>query len=57
MRLVLDYIRHKPFGPSGRVALTCHRDNAAALALYQSMGFVPTGALDGDELELALTVV
>ena len=57
LRLVLDYIRSKPFGPSGRVALTCHRDNAAALALYQSMGFVPTGAQDGDELELALTVV
>ena len=56
LRLVLDYIRQKPLGPSGRVALTCHRDNAAALALYQSMGFVPTGAQDGDELELALTV-
>ena len=57
LKLVLDYIRQKPFGPSDRVALTCHQDNAAALALYQSMGFVPTGAQDGDELELSLTVV
>ncbi|MGM9662926.1 MAG: GNAT family N-acetyltransferase [Oscillospiraceae bacterium] len=54
--LVLEYIRQKPFGDSGRVALTCNKDNAGALALYQSMGFALTGNHDDDEVELALTL-
>ena len=54
MEKALDYIRTKPFGESNRVALTCHRDNAAALALYRSLGFEPTGAADEEEIELAL---
>lgn len=56
LRLVLEYIRRKPLGDSSRVALTCHRENAPALALYRSMGFAPTGQQDEDELELALTL-
>jgi len=54
---VIDYIRQKPLGPSDRVALTCHRDNAVARRLYESRGFRPTGVEDGDEAELAMTVV
>ena len=54
--LVLDYIRQKPFGNSGRVALACNKDNANALALYTQMGFEWTGTEDEDEVELALTV-
>jgi diamine N-acetyltransferase len=53
---VLDYVRTKPFGPSGRVALTCNKNNPAARKLYESRGFQPTGAEDGDEIELALTL-
>ena len=53
---VLDYVRTKPFGPSGRVALTCHKNNPLARRLYESRGFQPTGAEDGDEIELALTL-
>ena len=53
---VLEYIRTKPFGDSGRVALTCHRDNAAALKLYESRGFAPTGQVYDEEIELALTL-
>ena len=53
---VLDYIRTKPFGPSGRVALTCHKNNPVARRLYESRGFLVTGAEDGDEIELALTL-
>ena len=56
LQLVLDYIRKKPFGDSNRVALTCHKDNANALALYKHMGFEWTGTEDEDEVELALTV-
>ena len=56
LALVLDYIRSKPFGDSGRVALTCNRDNPGALGLYRSMGFELTGSEDEDEVELALTV-
>ena len=51
---VLDYIRTKPFGDSGRVALTCNEKNAAALHLYRSLGFKEAGNADGDEIELAL---
>ena len=50
----LEYIRTKPFGSSNRVALTCNRDNSAARRLYEAFGFRPTGAVDEDEIELAL---
>ena len=49
---VIDYIRTKPFGPTGRVALTCNKDNQAAKSLYERKGFVATGAEDGEEVEL-----
>ncbi len=54
--LVLDYIRTKPFGESDRVALTCAKSNSVARKLYESMGFRATGAEDGDEIELAMTL-
>lgn len=56
LKLVLDYIRKKPFGHSNRVALTCNKDNANALALYTRMGFELTGTEDEDEVELARTM-
>lgn len=56
LELVLEYIKGKPFGDSGRVALTCNKDNHAALNLYKSFGFELTGSADDDEVELALTV-
>lgn len=56
LELVLNYIKGKPFGDSGRVALTCSKDNPAALNLYKSFGFELTGGEDDDEVELALTV-
>ena len=54
LRLVLDYIRQKPFGDSDRVALTCNKNNLGALALYRSVGFELTGNEDDDEVELVL---
>lgn len=56
LREVLSYIRTKPFGSSDRVALTCHRENRPALALYEKLGFHPTGEADEDELEYALNL-
>ena len=56
MQRVLEYIAAKPFGGSNRVALTCSQANAPALALYKALGFRPTGVLDDDEIELALTL-
>lgn len=54
MQACLSYIARKPFGNSGKVVLTCHKENAAALKLYRNLGFTETGNDDGDEIELAL---
>ena len=54
--MCLSISKGKPFGDSGRVALTCNKDNPAALNLYKSFGFELTGSEDDDEVELALTV-
>ena len=53
---VIDYIRTKPFGDTGRIALTCNKENAVARRLYESRGFTATGNEDEDEIELVLTV-
>lgn len=45
-----------PFGDSDRVALTCNRENPAALKLYRSIGFELTGTDYEDEVELALNL-
>lgn len=50
----LDYIRTKPFGESNEVKLTCHEENEAALYLYRSLGFRPTGERDEEEIEMSL---
>lgn len=44
LRLVLEYIKTKPFGDSNRVTLTCNKDNQVALKVYHKAGFVETGA-------------
>lgn len=54
---VLDYIRTKPFGDSNRIALTCNKNQPIARRLYEKKGFRATGNEDGDELELALTLL
>ena len=54
---VIAYIRTKPFGDSGRVALTCSKNNLIARKLYESRGFSATGAEDEDESEMAMTVL
>ncbi len=53
---VLAYIKTKPFGASDRVVLTCNKDNTRAMDLYRRKGFVPTGAVFEDEVELVLTL-
>lgn len=39
------------------VGLTCHAENASALALYESLGFARTGIIDGQEVELRRPLV
>ena len=51
---VLDYIRTNPFGTSDRVALTCSKENPAAMKLYENKGFQATGVEDEEEIELVL---
>ena len=53
---VIEYIRTKPFGNSGRVALTCNKRNPIARRLYERKGFTVTGNEDEDETEFAMTV-
>ena len=53
---VIEYIRTKPFGDSGRIALTCNKNNPVARKLYERRGFTATGVEDEDETELAMTV-
>ena len=53
---VIEYIRTKPFGNSGKIALTCNRNNFTAKRLYESKGFSATGVEDEDEIELVLTL-
>ncbi len=53
---VIQYIMTKPFGDSGRIALTCNKHNSIARKLYESKGFAATGNEDGDEIELAMTI-
>ena len=50
----LDYIGTKPFGPSERVVLTCHKENATALHVYRKLDFGPTGEEAEDEVEMLL---
>lgn len=53
---LLEYIKTKPFGDSDRVILTCNMDNKKALKLYHDIGFVETGVVDEDEIELLVTI-
>ena len=46
----------QPFGDSGRVALTCNKDNLVAKRLYENKGFRATGVEDEDEIELVRTI-
>ena len=54
--LILDYIKTKPFGSSGRVALTCNKDNIGAIKIYKSKGFTETGEVFDDEIEFSLNL-
>ena len=54
IRQCLAYIDTKPFGDSGRVALTCAKENEAALHIYKSFGFAFTGTEDDGEIEMVL---
>ena len=56
LQCVLDYISSKPFGSSDKVTLTCNKDNQTAYHLYASMGFVPTGNIDEDEIEMSMNL-
>ena len=53
---VIEFISTKPFGDSGRIALTCNKENPIARKLYERKGFVATGAEDEDEIEMVLNI-
>lgn len=51
---ILEYIQTKPFGDSNKVTLTCNKKNEVAFRLYESVGFIPTGNEEEEEVELSL---
>ncbi|MBQ4425487.1 MAG: GNAT family N-acetyltransferase [Lachnospiraceae bacterium] len=51
---VIDFIRTKPFGNSGRVALTCNKNNLTASKMYESKGFRASGIGEEDEIEMVM---
>ena len=53
---IMAYIKTKPFGDTGRVALTCNKDNVIAMGIYRDMGFKDTGVVYDDEVELSMTI-
>ena len=53
---VIEYIRTKPFGDSGRIVLTCNKKNPVARKLYESKGFTATGIEEDDEIEMVLHI-
>ena len=53
---VIEYIMTKPFGDSGRIALTCNKYNTVARKLYEKKGFSETGNEDEDEIELVMEI-
>jgi len=48
VRTLAPWLAARPGNPP--VRLSYHPDNTAAAALYESLGFRPTGAVDDDEL-------
>ena len=54
VRKCLEYISTNPFGAGDKVLLTCNEMNYKAIALYQALGFCPTGNIDEHEIEMAL---
>lgn len=54
--MLRNMIKTKPFGDTGRVALTCNKDNVTAMGMYRDMGFKDTGVVDDDEVELSMTI-
>lgn len=54
LRLALDYIRTFPCGPADFCYLSYEPENEIAKRLYQSLGFVENGEMDGDEIVAVL---
>lgn len=51
--LMIDYIKGR-FSQSQEIRLTVHKNNTTAYKLYQSIGFMETGHIWGDELVLKM---
>lgn len=54
--LALDFIRTLPCGPADCCWLSYLPENAAARALYHSLGFAENGEMEGDEVVAVLSL-
>jgi diamine N-acetyltransferase len=50
IRLALDFIRTWPCGKAEYCEISYEPENEAARNLYQSLGFMENGEMDGDEI-------
>ncbi len=51
------YIETLPFGEGKQISLTCHTQNARAIHLYESVGFVKSGQLIDGEYEMIRPII
>jgi diamine N-acetyltransferase len=56
IRLCIDYISSKPFGPSADVVITCNVENVVGIHIYSKYGFQDTGERDEDEITMNLQI-
>ena len=54
LKKAIDYIKTFPYGQANKLYLSYVPGNEGASGLYKSVGFEATGALDGEEIVMAL---
>ena len=52
----IDYLKTKPKGPANSCFLSYAPGNDKAEGLYKKVGFVATGIVDGDEIQMKLSI-
>jgi len=54
VELLLEHLRTRPLAT--RLLTSCHQGPGSPEGFYRRLGFVPTGKVEGDEVELAMSL-